>query len=256
MIKRSIIVLLFTLMSVVAYSQVEMGLRLGANVSRSTFDNDIYKKFTNSNLKFGKLLGGIVFVFENPKKDKYALQTEFYVEQIGRNVKVNGSFGDFTLNRAVYNYIHWPMMFRMRFKSSGFDFYALLGPQVSYWLGGKGVITRYDQSRNTYNKYDYKINFGEPIDDFGNMNMVDFNRWQLGISLGGGALYEINDVSRVAIDVRLYLSHTYMGTKESGVIPKLGFTDNFESTNQVLEVSVIYTFDFYQMIKYAKNKYH
>ena len=136
-------------------------------------------------------------MFENPKNDKYALLTEFYYSSIGRKVESSNP-SIFTRNIAKYNYLHLPIMFRMRFKFDSFDWYVILGPQVSYWLGGKGTYDILDGSRDVVNSYDYKINFGEPINDFGYMNMSDVNRFQLGLSLGLGWYYELNDADRIA----------------------------------------------------------
>ncbi len=252
MIKRSLVLFIFLLPGVSGFCQIEMGLRLGANVSRSVFDSDTYKKFNPSKFKIG-YQAGVVFVFENPKMEKYALQTEFYYSTIGR--KIDSRANDFTENIATYRYIHWPMMFRMRFKSQGFDFYALLGPQVSYWFGGKGVYKVYDPNYRLTATYDYKINFDEPIQDYGYMNVSEYNRLQLGITFGGGVLYEINDVDRVAFDLRYYIGHTFLGIENGGYIPFKGLEDNFESTNHSIELSVIYTFDIYDKLRHMRNKY-
>ncbi len=247
--------LLFLLIgiSLSCYSQIELGVRLGANASRSVFDDNVYKKFNDSKYKIG-YQAGIVAVFENNKKDKYALLTELYYSKIGR--KVSSSGNEFTANTASYNYLHMPIMFRMRFKTNYFDWYMSVGPQISYWLGGKGVYEVFDPNYQLITSYDYVINFDEPIDDFGYMNMLDeYNRWQLGLSVGTGILLELNDADRIALDLRYYFGHTYLGEKEGGYIPNSGLDDNFESTNQSLELSVMYTFDIYQKARYVKNKY-
>jgi len=249
---RFIFFVLFFLICSFSHAQVEVGLRVGANESRSVFDNEVYKKFNKSKYKAGYLVG-IVAVFENPKKEKYALQTEIYFSKMARRIKSSGN--DFTENTAFFNYLHLPILFRVRFQYEYFDWYLILGPQISYWLGGEGVYDVYDPNYNLVNSYDYKINFDEPVEEFGYMNVSDFNKIQLGLSIGGGLLFELNDADRIAVDLRYYFGHTYLGVNDGGYIPFTGLTDNYESTNQSLELSVIYTFDIYQKLRYVKNKY-
>ena len=252
LMKRCLVFFIVLCSSFMAFGQVEIGLRVGANASRSIFDDDVYKEFQDSKYKLG-FLGGIVAIFENNKNDKYALQTEFYYSKIGRHVVSSGN--TFAENTATYDYLNLPVMFRMRFKYQYIDWYLLFGPQLNYWLGGKGVFDTYDGSRDVINSYSYKINFDEPIDDIEYINMASTNRLQLGLSVGIGLLYEINDADRVALDLRYYFGHTYMGERQGGEIPVLGLTDNFESTNQSLELTLIYTVDIFTKIRYMKNKY-
>jgi len=233
------------------YGQIDLGIRVGANASRSIFDDKVYKSFNNSHYKPG-YLAGIVAVFNN-ENDKYALQTELYYSRIGRKIESEGN--TFQENIAAYNYIHLPVMFRMRFKLGYFDWYALLGPQISYWFGGKGEYRVFDNSRQNVFVYDYKINFDEPVQEFGYLNVTDHNSIQLGLSLGVGVLYELNETDRAIIDLRYYFGHSYMGEEEGGEIPNSGIFENFQSTNQSIELSLIYSFDIYNKIKYMRNQY-
>ena len=244
--------IIFFVLSFSAYGQIEMGVKIGPNLSRSVFDDPEYKSFTRSRFRPG-FQGGLVFVFENPKNDKYALQTEIYYSQIKR--KVVSEYNHFSGNSAKYDYLHWPLMFRIRFKSEGFEWYAVLGPQVSYWLGGHGQMDRFDPSSGGVS-YPYKINFKEPIDEFDRLNATDVNRFQLGLTAGVGWYYEINDSDRLAASLRYYFGHSYMGKRQGGEIPHLGYFENYESINQALELSVIYTLDIYQKARFMRKKFY
>lgn len=259
--KRFFLSIVLALLSGAAFSQIELGVKLGANASRSIFENAEYNRYTNSKFKIG-FQGGIVAIFENPDNDKYALQTELYYAKIGRKVESdnffesnNNNYG-FTTNVAEYSYINLPVMFRMRFDAKGFDWYLVAGPQLSYWLGGKGAMHVLDASReNKIDIYNYKINFDEPKAELEYMDVHDANRIQVGLTVGLGWHYELNDADRLAAGIRYYFGHSNMGIFDGGEIGGgSGRFDNFESVNHSLELSVFYTFDIYMKTRAIRKK--
>lgn len=252
MCKKFFLLSAFVFFYDLASAQIEVGIKLGSNVAKSVFDDEGYNRFNTSKYSIG-FQGGFIFVMENPKNDKYALQTELYYSQIGRKVESSNRH-DFTTNTAKYHYLHLPVMFRMRFKTQAFDWYLILGPQVSYWLGGKGVYEVLDASRDVINSYNYRINFGEPLMEDDKMNITDANRIQIGLNIGLGWYHELNDTDRIAAGIRYYFGHSYMGEYDGGEIPFLGRYDNFESINQWLELSVFYAFDIYQKTRVIRKK--
>lgn len=237
-------------------AQIELGVKAGVNASRSIFDDDYYKQVTTSKYKPGYFVG-LVGIFNNSENEKYALQTELVYARIGRKVKnIEEQKPNITINKASYDYLQLPIMFVIRFKQSQFDWYVQLGPQINYWFGGRGTYGVFDPNRQTINEYNYRLNFKEPKDDFDYMNVSDFNRFQLGLSVGAGIVREINETDNMTIGLRYYFGHSYLGVEDGGEIPNASLFDNFESTNQTLELSVAYTFDFYEKMKRIRRELH
>jgi hypothetical protein len=246
----SIAFVLFFSISNIGLAQTFFGLKAGANVSKAYFDNEVYTKFYNTKIKPGYTVGA-VFLIEN--KEKYGLYTEFLYSVKGK--KVESDANDYESNTANYQYLDFPVLFRMKFKERKFDWFLQVGPELSYWLGGKGSMDVYQPDRDITVTYDYTINFGEPIYSSEYMNVEDPNRWQIGLAFGGGFIVDMKNANYLSLDMRLTFGHTYIGGFESGSIPNISLIDNFEYTNRVLSVSAVYYFDILEKSKLSKNKY-
>jgi len=242
--------LFFTGICLGGYAQIYFGFKAGANATKVSFENEVYQKFYDSKIKPGFDVGA-VFLIEN--KEKYGLYTEFLYSVKGKSVVSHAN--DYETNIATYQYLDFPVMFRMKFKQSKFDWFLQLGPQISYWMGGDGAFEVYDPNRDVFITYEYKINFGEPQATSDYMNVEDANRVQLGLALGGGLIWDFKSGNYISMDMRFTFGHTYMGGYESGNIPNIGLTDNFEHTNNVLSISAVYYFDIMEKMRLSKNKY-
>lgn len=232
------------------FAQTFFGFKAGANASKAYFESDVYKKFYNTQITPG-FTAGAVFLIEN--KEKFGLYAEFLYSRKGK--VVNSHANDYEKNSATYQYMDFPVMFRMKFQKPKFAWYAQLGPQASYWLSGKGAFDVYQPDRDIVVTYDYTINFNEPKGTSDFMNVEDANRLQLGLGLGGGMIWDMKNANYLVFDMRLTFGHTYMGGYESGNIPNISLVDNFEYTNRVLSVSAVYYFDIMEKLKLSKNKY-
>ncbi|NJN27198.1 MAG: PorT family protein [Cyclobacteriaceae bacterium] len=231
-------------------AQTFIGLKAGANASKAVFDNEVFEKFHSTKIKPGFTVGA-VFLLEN--KERYGLYAEFLYSQKGK--RVESTANEYESNTATYNYFDLPVLFRIKFKQEKFDWYLQLGPQLSYWLSGKGTFDVYQPDRDIVISYDYKVNFGEPINTFEYLNAPEANRTQVSLALGGGAIWNMKNANYLVLDMRLSFGHTYMGEYNSAYIPNIGLTDNLEYTNRVLSVSAIYYFDVLEKFRLSKNKY-
>lgn len=242
--------LFFTAIFLGGYAQTYIGFKVGANATKVSFESEVYQKFYSSNIKPG-YAAGAVFLIEN--KERYGLYTEFLYSVKGKSVVSNAN--DYETNKATYQYLAFPVMFRMKFKQTKYNWFLQLGPELSYWLAGNGAFEVYDPNRDVINTYEYKINFDEPQPTSDYMNVEDANRVQLGVALGGGLIWDLENGNYVSMDMRFTFGHTFMGGYESGNIPNIGLTDNFEHTNNVLSVSAVYYFDIREKMRLSKNKY-
>ena len=234
-----------------SYSQTYLGVKAGINTTRISFNSERYKKFYDTNFKLGYTVGG-VFVMEN--KDKYGLNVELLYSMKGKSVDSHAN--DYETNRANYHFIDAPIMFRVKFSHSKIRWYLQLGPQLSYWLGGKGEFTVYEADRDLVSSYPYTINFGEPQSSSEYLNTNgEANRMQLGLGIGGGVILPLDRGNFLALDFRYTFGHTFMGSYESASIPNIGLVDNMEHTNNVASISVVYYFDILEKLRLSKNKY-
>ncbi len=233
-------------------AQTFFGFKAGINASKVSFDGEKYKNFYDTKFQPG-FTAGALFLIEN--KEKYGLYTEFLYSVKGKKIVSNAN--DYETNKAYFHFREVPIMFRVKFKQTKYDWLLQLGPEVSYWLSGKGAFEVYEPDRDVITTYEYAINFGKPIkttSDF--MNVKPTNRLQIGLALGGGFIWDMKNGNYFSFDMRFSLGHTFMGGYESGEIPNIGLVDNFEYTNNVLSLSAIYYFDILEKIKLSKNKYN
>ena len=232
-------------------AQTFLGLKAGANATRIKFDNEVYRDFYDTNYKPGFSVGG-VFLMEN--KEKYGLNVEFLYSVKGKSVDSRAN--DYLSNTANYHYLDLPILFRIKFNQSKLKWFLQLGPEVNYWLGGKGEFAVYEPDRDVISKYAYTINFGEPISSAEYLNVHgESNRLQLGLSIGGGFSWKLDRGNYLLLDLRYTFGHSYMGAYESASIPNIGLVDNLEHTNNVASISLVYYIDILEKLRLSKNKY-
>ncbi len=242
--------LFFTLMNNTGYAQIFFGFKAGVNATDTKFESEVYKKFYDTNYKLG-FTAGAVFLIEN--KEKYGLYAEFLYSRKGKSVDSHAN--DYISNVASYNYLDFPILFRMKFKQPKFNWFLQMGPEISYWLGGHGEFKVYEPDRDVITTYEYEINFGEQQNTADYMNVQDANRVQIGLALGGGMIWNLQNGNYISLDLRYTFGHTYLGGFESGTIPNIGLVDNFEHTNNVASISAVYYFDILEKNRLSKNKY-
>jgi hypothetical protein len=150
-----------------------------------------------------------------------------------------------------------PVLYNIQFKGKlklknekHFKWYAGAGPVFSYWLGGKGTIKDKELTENEIPQLDYKIKFGARTDqDEGRVDVIylkDVKRFQLGFNIGAGLILEPpNSISRIMLDMRFEIGHTWLGKPKSAdyVIP-VTYDDNLKARNMGFRLSAMYLFEF------------
>ena len=232
------------------FSQTFFGFKAGVNANKISFAEQVYKDFYDTKFKLG-YTAGAVFLIEN--KEKYGLYTEFLYSVKGKSIESNAN--DYETNIASYQYLDFPVMFRVKFNQPKFDWFVQLGPELSYWLGGKGAFKVYEPDRDVFTTYEYTVNFGEPQNTSDYLNVAEANRIQVGLAVGGGMIWDLKNGNYVSLDVRYTFGHTYVGGYESASIPNIGLEDNLEYTNNIATISAVYYFDIMEKIRLSKNKY-
>lgn len=188
-------------------------------------------------------------------KDRYFLQTELLFSTKGKLVK--GKIDSQLKDRVTYHYIEVPLLYNIYFDAKlkmknikRFKWYAGIGPNFSYWLGGRGSIYSGEFPEYRFPKQHYKLRFGERGEDYSETDVVyikDAKRFQLGVNIGGGILLEPNDRRKIMVDLRFELGHTWLGNANSAdyVIPvDYKEAGNLKDRNMGLRLSVMYCFAF------------
>jgi len=180
-------------------------------------------------------------------RNRFFLHTSLLYSTKGR--VLNGKLDGLLKNSARYNYIDMPINYTVDFrgkigKSKEFKYFLGIGPNISYWLGGRGKLYNSELEEDNLGELSYKIKFnkseGEQAPD--EMRVEDPNRLQLGLNLMAGIVFEPWYKQRFMFSVRYELGHTYLA-KSDGNFLGTYFSDPLKSRNQGFRISLSYLVD-------------
>ena len=180
-------------------------------------------------------------------RNRFFLHTSLLYATKGR--VLNGKLDGLLKNSARYNYIDMPINYTVDFrgkigKSKEFKYFLGIGPNISYWLGGRGKLYNSELEEDNVGELSYKIKFnksesGQASDE---MRVEDPNRLQLGLNLMAGMVFEPWYKQRFMFSVRYELGHTYLA-KSDGNFLGTYFSDPLKSRNQGFRISLSYLVD-------------
>ena len=180
-------------------------------------------------------------------RNRFFLHTSLLYATKGR--VLNGKLDGLLKNSARYNYIDMPINYTVDFrgkigKSKEFKYFLGIGPNISYWLGGRGKLYNSELEEDNVGELSYKIKFnkteGEQAPD--EMRVEEPNRLQLGLNLMAGIVFEPWYKQRFMFSVRYELGHTYLA-KSDGNFLGTYFSDPLKSRNQGFRISLSYLVD-------------
>lgn len=240
----SSIAFLLILLSSSAISQILVGPVAGANYSWTSFSDKDLKDTYRMSPVFGYHVGGhLAFKVRN----RFFLHTSFLYASKGRLLE--GKLDADLKNSVRYNYIDIPMSYTVDFRgkigrSKEFKYFLGIGPNISYWLGGKGKLYNSDFAENHRDELSYKIVFKENPEsqDADEMNVEEPNRLQLGLNLIAGMVLEPVSGQRILFSIRYELGHSYLA-KTNGIFQDTYYQDPLQSRNQGFRVSLAYLID-------------
>lgn len=242
---------------------VHIGVKSGLNLSWvRPQDPDFRKAYT-----IAPVLGfNAGFAFNFNIKERYFLHSEILYATKGKITTGGESFGDEELHdKLITNFIEVPLLYNIFFKGKinskhikRFKWYVGFGPNVSYWLSGKGTINHYEIREYDGDEIEYKIKFGErPEEDEGKSDVVyinNANRLQLGLNLGGGILLEPASGKKMMFDLRFELGGSWFARKEdSHDMAFPSFQDELRARSMGLRLSAMYMLEF-NTDKKVRNK--
>lgn len=235
---------LVLILNVPSYSQLLVGPEVGVNYSWTSFrDKDLKEVYKMSPVPGFHVGGHLAFKVRN----RFFLHTSLLYATKGR--VLNGKLDGLLKNSARYNYIDMPINYTVDFrgkigKSKEFKYFLGIGPNISYWLGGRGKLYNSELEEDNVGELSYKIKFnksesGQASDE---MRVEDPNRLQLGLNLMAGMVFEPWYKQRFMFSVRYELGHTYLA-KSDGNFLGTYFSDPLKSRNQGFRISLSYLVD-------------
>lgn len=237
--------LLLTLFGVTTYGQVLIGPVAGPQISWTEFnDKDLKSIFDTAPVV--SYHAGVCVSLRAYKR--FFLTTSLLYSKKGKIIE--NDFNTDLKNKVVYNHIDMPIVYTAQFKGSlkgnkGFKYYVGGGPNVSYWLGGKGEIATAEIKEGGISKIDYKVVFRRPSGDVADneMNIEDPNRIQIGINVVAGIVLQPLGFNEINIMLRYERGHSFLGNSNGFFPAASDYTDVLASRNSGVRLSVAYMID-------------
>lgn len=229
----------------VAHAQkYSVGFRAGGTLNWAAFSDKDQKDTFSVRPSTGFTLGALVGF---PLKNNYSVIIEGGFSQKSRTINDDESHLE---NHGTYKFVDGSLLLRKAYK---FEFgkdipaewFVNIGPEVSYWLSGKGYFT----ARGP--KYPYQIEFDKAPD--GDLNYLYYNsanRLFFAIVLGVGIKAPLKNNTSITTELRFVSGHTNLGNNKYEYPPRewysslLNYNDTLKMNLKLISLSVAYTFDF------------
>lgn len=236
--KRLVIFLTF-LLPYFSYGQkYSIGLKAAPLMSWPAFGDKEAKKSFSRGVSFGYLAGAFASF---PMKKNFDCFLEASYSLNGRKLKFNN---DSWTNKSTYQFVNAALLlrksykFRLKENVPSFWFFNI-GPDVNYWLGGKGRIIVKKPG------YAYDIVFNKEHDgSFTTMYLNDVNRFLFGLNIGVGMKAPLQRRQYVTAELRFSSGHTFLGKPNSSYIEILTFEDTMKTNLKVISLNVAFSLDF------------
>lgn len=249
---RYVLFLIFITIS--SQAQLLIGPSVGGQYSWTAYSDKSYKDL----YKVSPVLGfhaGAQVSFRVHKR--FFLHSSLLYSRKGKILEGIGDFskleGKYALEKltATYNYIELPIIYTVEFKvqTKGgklFKWYMGGGPNISYWLNGKGTIVNTEtREPSDGGVLPYKVIFNKPYSDVaaGEMVVQNPNRLQLGINFMVGLVFEPIRNQEMMLSLRYELGHTNLSQDSFGTFLGTVYQDNLQIHNQGPRLSLAYLLD-------------
>ena len=213
---------------------------MGGSVNWAAF-GDKAQKDTFSVRPSPGFTAGALIIF--PLKKNYNVLIEGAFSQKSRVLKDR-----LLTNSSTYHFIDATLLLRKSYKfriskDVPADWFINLGPEIGYWLNGKGDISAEGPG------YPYIIEFNKPP-EFRNdvLYYNSANRWLFGLAMGIGMKAPLGRNQSISTELRFISGHTHLG-KTPYEYPVhewygvLNYVDTLKMNLKVVTISVAYTFD-------------
>jgi hypothetical protein len=219
-----------------------IGAKAGVLLTYPNFADAIDHQNTTSFVKPGFSAAGLIIF---PLKKDYSFQSEAGFSQQGRKVKFTNIGTHY--NNSTYYFADFAMGLRKTFplkikKNVASNWFASIGPNINYWMGGKGKIDTDHGIRQ-----DYKMVFDSAsYAGYDKMLITNANRWLFGLNLGFGFNATTLRNQKIMTEFRVTWGQTYLGKSNSASLNLPIFQTEQQSLKfnlKVISLSVAYIFD-------------
>lgn len=234
-----------------ASAQILVGPVVGGQANFSSYDDSGHKDLYSLKSSFSYHVGASV-AFKIQKT--IFLQTSFLYNE--RKKIMDSEVDPLFRNELKNRFIDVPILFskevKMKFGADKYyKWYLGVGPNISYWLGGKGVFKNSELNENEINppNYDlpYEVTFGKAPENVqrGDMNVAIPNRYQFGLNFSAGIILEPENVGKFMVATRFQLGHSFMSEKSKGDfgLNEVTYHDDLRLQNHSLNLSLYYFID-------------
>jgi hypothetical protein len=246
------VIIVLVLNTRLSTAQILVGPVIGGQINQMVFDDQSSKDFYNLKPIFNFHAGASVS-FRAQKR--FFLQTSILYTQKGKLLESKDNAG--TRNDTKFRYIDIPILYTAEFKAKlgrekVYKWYFGVGPTVSYWLGGKGVLIHGDLNENFINppNYDlhYKIVFNKDSASVNTdeMNVREPNRIQLGLNASAGLIFEPFGKHKIMVNFRYAFGQSFLsryGKGEFDLPGVLYYQDDLRVRSRELVLSLHYFTD-------------
>ncbi|MEP6736413.1 MAG: outer membrane beta-barrel protein [Chryseolinea sp.] len=178
----------------VAHGQILVGPVAGGNYSFTSFGDKDLRSLYKVRGVYGYHVGGHL-AFQVRKR--FFLHASLVYSTKGRDL-TDDEHG--VKSRSQYNFIEMPVAYTVDFKiktgtSREFKYFLGIGPNISYWLGGKGRLKDANLLEDNISELHYKISLKENSGSQNEhtMNVSAPNRTQFGLNFVAGLAFEPAD---------------------------------------------------------------
>jgi hypothetical protein len=223
-----------------------VGPEIGVNYSWTSLrDDDLKDRFAVRPIPGIHAGGHLAFKVRN----RFFLHTSLLYSTKGRVLK--GKFDSALKNTVAYSYIDMPINytvdFKGRIKGKEFKYFIGIGPNISYWLGGRGKFYNSEVGEDNGDKFSYKIRFAAQTDEEENetnnsLSVERANRFQLGLNIIAGMVLEPWPKQRFMLTTRYELGHSYLA-RSDGKFSGLYYEEPLRSRNKGFRISIVYLID-------------
>lgn len=256
---RALFFLLAVFIAANASAQILIGPTAGPNFSWIAFDdkdlNDIYDVRPVTGFHAGMALSFRVqkrfflhtqFLYST--KGKIVTEEDRYMSPQNPDQEVNGD--PLFRNQIRYSYIELPILYTVEFKGNfgsgkAYKWYVGAGPNVSYWIGGKGTLTSSELSEKNISELDYHVVFEKDPEyiNVDEMTVLEPNRIQLGLTVGAGFVFEPMGYQKIMLLFRYELGHSFLSRTTDGIFQPVFYQDEMRVRNQGFRISLSYLID-------------
>lgn len=226
-------------------AQLLIGPVAGAGTSWISFHSKESQKFFKQ-VPVISYQGGVDISFQVRKN--FYLHTAVLYSRKGKSITADAAPD--LKHKEFYHHLDAPILFTHEFKfkigqNKVFKLYMGMGPNLSYWLTGKGTLTTAQLLEDQIPVYTYKLTFKEQETyDEGEVPVYDANRWQLGLNLASGVVFEPWGFQKIHLNVRYELGHSYLAKSGATNFPGISdYSADLKARNMGLRFSVSYLID-------------